>query len=137
MISSVSGVSFKGAATTAYDPISRPGKYTIMPKEKPEGKSSHKALKVIGGLVATALVAGTLLVVGKNRNWFKVLDNAEAVKNAPFMEKCKHYLGKAANFVDEKCWTPIKELPSKISEWWKNRGASTEQAATEATEAAS
>ena len=121
MISSVSGVSFKGAAPVApQDPLSRPGKYTTIPKEKAEGKSSHKALKVIGGLVATALVAGALLVVGKNQNWFKVLDNADAVKNAPFMDKCKHYLGVAADFVAEKCWAPVKDFGTKIVEWFKN-----------------
>ena len=120
MISSVNSVGFKGAAVSGYDPISRPGKYTNMPKEKPESKSSHKALKVIGGLVATALVAGALLVAGKNQNWFKVLDNADAVKNAPFMDKCKHYLGVAADFVAEKCWAPVKDFGTKIVEWVKN-----------------
>ena len=121
MISSVNSVSFKAA--TPYDAISRPGKYTVMPKETTPGEKKHKALKWIVGLAATAVAAGALLVVGKNKNWFKVLDNAEALKTAPFMDKCKHYLGKAADFVDAKCWQPLKGLPAKISEWWKNRGA--------------
>lgn len=120
MISSVSGVSFKGAAPVApQDPLSRPGKYTTMPKEKSESKSSHKALKVIGGLVATALAAGVLLVVGKNRNWFKGL-KAEELANAGIKEKCSHYLNIAAEFVDQKCWAPIKGLAGKAVEWVKN-----------------
>ena len=131
MISSVNSVSFKAA--TPYDPISRPGKYTVMPKETAPSEKKHKVAKWILGLAATAVAAGALLVVGKNKNWFKVFDNAEALKGAPFMDKCKHYLGVAADFVDTKCWQPLKELPSKISKWWAERGTKVEQVATEAT----
>ena len=90
-----------------------------MPKEKPEGKSSHKALKVIAGLVATAIAAGALLVVGKNKNWFKGL-TANELANAGIKEKCSHYLNVAAEFVDKKCWAPMKDLGTKALEWVKN-----------------
>lgn len=129
MISSVNSVSFKAA--TPYDPISRPGKYTVMPKETTPDEKKHKAAKWILGLATTAVAIGALLVVGKNKNWFKVIDNAKTLKNAEFMDKCKHYLGKAANAVDEKCWQPLKEVPSKISKWWAERGAKPEVPAPE------
>ena len=110
MINSVSSVSFRSAVPQYNDPFARPGRYakpeTIPQEEAP--KKNHKALKWILGIAATAVAAGALLVVGKNKNWFKVFDKAESLQNAGFMSKCSHYLGKAAEFVDTKCWQPLK-----------------------------
>ena len=108
MISSVSSVSFK-AATPQMDPISRPGKFTQMPKEGPaEAKKSHKALKVILGIVASAAVVSGLLIAGSRRNWFAKLVNSEK------FSKIGEGLNKAGKWLDDTIWKPVAELPSKI-----------------------
>lgn len=122
MISSVNSVGFKGAAVSTHDPMGRPGKYTTMPKETVQKEKSHKAAKWITGLAATAIAVGALLVVGKNKNLFKNL-SADELQKAGIMDKCSHWVGKAAEFVDTKCWQPLKNLPAKISDWWATRGA--------------
>lgn len=123
MIDSVSSVSFKAAAPT-YDAISRPGKYTMAPKETvvPEKKNSHKGLKWAVGLAATALTVCGLLIAGNKQGWFRMLDET-ALKGAGIMDTCKHYLGKAGDFLTQKAWEPTvrfvtETVPNKCKDLW-------------------
>ena len=123
MINSVSSVSFKAA--TPQDALSRPGKYSLAPKETvvPEKKNSHKALKWIAGITATALAACGLLILGHKQGKFtKLADNA--IKEAKFMDKVNHYLAVAGEKLSTKVWDPAakfvtEDIPAKCKELWK------------------
>ena len=112
MINSVSSVSFKSNAPvqSAQERISAPGKYT-MPEasaQKPEQapKKKHGFLKALAGIVVAAAVVGGALLLGVKKGGLKVLDELN-LKDAKFMEKAKHYLAKAGEWVDTNIWQKI------------------------------
>ena len=122
MINSVSSVSFKAA--TPQDALSRPGKYTTIPKEAaPEKKNSHKTLKWIAGITATALAACGLLILGHKQGKFTKLAD-DAIKNAKFMDKVNHYLAVAGEKLSVKVWDPAAKfvtetIPEKCKGLWE------------------
>ena len=123
MINSVSSVSFK-AATPANDPISRPGKYSMVPKENlvSEKKNNHKALKWIAGLATTALAVCGLLIAGNKQGWFTKLGKKE-LESATLLKKASHYLGEAGEFLTKKAWEPTvkfvtETIPAKCKALW-------------------
>ncbi len=121
MISSVSSVSFKSNAPvqSAQERISAPGKYT-MPEasaQKPEQapKKKHGFLKALAGIVVAAVVVGGALLLGVRKGGLKVLDEVN-LKDAKFMEKAKHYLAKAGEWVDTNIWQKISVKGKKAAE---------------------
>ena len=117
MISPVSSVSFKAnPAAMPQDPISRPGSFSqpVAMHEAPH-KKKHGVGKALAKLVVAALVVGGGLILGFKKNAFKVLDEA-ALKDAKFMQKVGHKLGKWGKSLDEHVWSKVTKLFSRKSE---------------------
>lgn len=119
MISSVSAVSFKANPQTqsAQDRINSPGKFTkpetAAPAQAP--KKKHRFLKALAGIVAAAIVVGGAALLGFKKGKLNVLD-AEALKNAGFMEKAGHYFGKLGNWVDSNIWQKIPGVAKRAAQ---------------------
>lgn len=135
MVSPISVSNVRFTANEGVNILERPGAFSKAPAgndaaavvadtDKP--KKKHTALKVLGGLV---VVAAGLVALNKTKV-LKVIDDI-ALKDAKFMEKVGHYLGKAGEFIAKYTYDPVAGLCGK---WFGKKGA---EAVAEGTEAAS
>lgn len=84
--------------------------------QKPEQapKKKHGFLKALAGIVVAAAVVGGALLLGVKKGGLKVLDEIN-LKDAKFMEKAKHYLAKAGEWVDTNIWQKISVKGEKAA----------------------
>lgn len=122
MVSPISASNVRFTANSGTSILDRPGAYTKAPEsndtaavvvDKP--KKKHTALKVLG----TLLVAAATLVTLKKTNVLKVLDEV-ALKDAKFMSKIGHYLGKAGEAIASVTYDPVAKLCGK---WFGKKAA--------------
>lgn len=110
MLSPVSAVNFRGT-TTNVSPLEREGAFAKTPAEAPATapvKKSGKGKKVLKAVGALAAVAAVL--VGLNKfGVTKVLESG-ALKDAGFMKKVGHYVGKAGEAIAKYTIDPIVAL---------------------------
>lgn len=114
MISPIPALSFKSGNSVSQDPLSRPGAYSNPVNVVPEAKSKKESKKWLTalGIVGVAAAAVAAVTVGYNKGLLKVLDAVE-LKNAKILDKAKHYLGKAGEFMDEKVFQKLKSFLPK------------------------
>lgn len=141
MINSVSAVSFKANApvSQASDPISRPGAFS---KPEVSAKTADDAPKKKGGflkglakVVVAAVVVGGALLAGFKKGGLKVLDET-ALKDAKFMQKVGHYLGKAGEWVDTKIWQKLPGVAKKAGDAAEDIAEKGEKVVNEVADAA-
>lgn len=112
MISSVSGVSFRGEApVNVADLINSPGKFSTAPvksdipsdsfETKGENKKSHKGA-VIGTVIALLAAAYIGLGVAVNKAKLKNIDNPEGI-----MQKAQNFFHKIGESADE-LWKKVR-----------------------------
>ena len=140
MINSVSAVSFQSNASAAQDPISRPSTFSkpeSAPKKSVDAAPEKKGgfLKGLASVVVAAVVVGGALLAGFKKGGLKVLDET-ALKDAKFMQKVGHYLGKAGEWVDAKIWQKLPGVAKKAGEAAEEVAEKTEKVADEVAEAA-
>lgn len=111
MVSPISAVRFTANEAPAVNPLEREGAYskpkTDVPADAPAKKSGtgKKVLKTVGVLAAVAAA-----LIGLNKfGVTKVLESG-ALKDAKFMQKVGHYVGKAGEFLAKYTIDPLMKL---------------------------